>query len=41
MNENLGMASKSTGMGPKKVNAKPIVESNEMVDRFKKLAGII
>ena len=35
------MASRSAGMGPKKVDAKPIVESNEMVDRFKKLAGII
>jgi hypothetical protein len=35
------MASKSVGMGPKKVNSKPIVESNIMVDRFKKLAGII
>jgi hypothetical protein len=41
VNESIGMASKSAGMGPKKVNAKPIVESNEMVDRFKKLAGII
>ena len=41
MNESLGMASKAVGVGPKKVNAKPIVESNEMVDRFKKLAGII
>ena len=41
MNESIGMASKSAGIGPKKVNAKPIVESNEMVDRFKKLAGII
>ena len=41
VNENIGMASKSAGLGPKKVNAKPIVESNIMVDRFKKLAGII
>ena len=35
------MASKAIGKGPKKVNAQPIVESNLMVDRFKKLAGII
>ena len=41
VNESISMASKSIGMGPKKVNAKPIVESNVMVDRFKKLAGII
>jgi hypothetical protein len=41
LNESIGMASKSIGIGPKKVDAKPIVESNEMVSRFKKLAGII
>jgi hypothetical protein len=42
VNESIGMASKSVGVGPKKVNnSKPIVESNIMVDRFKKLAGII
>ena len=41
VNESISMASKSVGVGPKKVNAKPIVESNQMVDRFKKLAGII
>ena len=39
--ENLGRASKSAGIAPKKANKKPIVESNQMVDRFKKLAGII
>jgi hypothetical protein len=41
MNESIGMASKSAGMGPKKIKSAPIVESNQMVDRFKKLAGII
>ena len=41
VNESISMASKSVGVGPKKVDAKPIVESNIMVDRFKKLAGII
>jgi hypothetical protein len=41
VNESIGMASRAIGKGPKKVNAKPIVESNQMVDRFKKLAGII
>ena len=41
VNESISMASKSIGVGPKKVDAKPIVESNIMVDRFKKLAGII
>ena len=41
VNESISMASKSIGVGPKKVDAKPIVESNVMVDRFKKLAGII
>ena len=40
VNENLGRASKaiSTPSAPSK---KPIVESNEMVMRFQKLAGII
>ena len=41
VNESIGMASKAIGKGPKKIEAKPIVESNQMVDRFKKLAGII
>ena len=41
VNESISMASKSVGIGPKKVDAKPIVESSQMVDRFKKLAGII
>ena len=41
MNESIGMASKSAGIGPKKIKSTPIVESNEMVNRFKKLAGII
>ena len=41
INESIGMASKSAGIGPKKVKSAPIVESNEMVNRFKKLAGII
>ena len=36
----IGRASK-TLHAPKKANKKPIVESNQMVDRFKKLAGII
>lgn len=40
VNESIGMASKAIGKGPKKVESKPIVESNQMVDRFKKLAGI-
>ena len=35
--ENLGRASKSAGVSVKK----PIVESNEMINRFQKLAGII
>jgi hypothetical protein len=39
-NVNLGRASK-TVIGKSKASKKPIVESNEMVDRFKKLAGII
>jgi hypothetical protein len=37
VNESLGFASKAMGTSPKT----PIVESNMMVDRFKKLAGII
>ena len=41
INERIGMASKAAGIGPKKVKSVPIVESNEMVNRFKKLAGII
>ena len=36
--ENLGRASKPAGMAPIR---KPIVESNDMVARFQKLAGII
>ena len=39
--ENLGRASKSTGIAPKKNNPQPIIESSQMIDRFKKLAGII
>jgi len=39
--ESIGRASKPSGIAPKKNNPKPIVESNQMVDRFKKLAGII
>jgi hypothetical protein len=35
--ENLGRASKSAGVSVKK----PIVESNDMINRFQKLAGII
>ena len=40
VNENLGRASKSIST-PKAPNKKPIVESDEMVLRFQKLAGII
>ena len=40
VNENLGRASKSIST-PKAPSKKPIVESNEMVMRFQKLAGII
>jgi hypothetical protein len=40
VNENLGRASKSI-LTPKAPSKKPIVESNEMVMRFQKLAGII
>lgn len=39
VNEVKGSASKVMGTAP--TTKKPIVESNEMVDRFKKLAGII
>jgi hypothetical protein len=39
--ENLGRASKYAGIAPNKGNSQPIIESNQMVDRFKKLAGII
>ena len=39
-NVNLGRASK-TVVGKANTSKKPIVESNEMVNRFKKLAGII
>lgn len=39
VNEVKGSASKATGTAP--VVKQPIVESNEMVNRFKKLAGII
>ena len=41
VNENLGRASKSAGMAVRKTTKQPIVESNEMVMRFQKLAGII
>jgi hypothetical protein len=37
VNESMGFASKAMGTSTKS----PIVESNMMVDRFKKLAGII
>ena len=40
INENLGRASKSVST-PSAPSRKPIVESNEMVMRFQKLAGII
>jgi len=40
VNENLGRASKSI-TGPKSTSKTPIVESDEMVKRFQKLAGII
>ena len=39
-NVHLGRASKTT-VGKSNTAKKPIVESNEMVNRFKKLAGII
>jgi len=39
INEVKGSASKATGTAP--VAKQPIVESDAMVDRFKKLAGII
>jgi hypothetical protein len=35
--ESLGMASKPAGVAPKQ----PIVESDQMVQRFQKLAGIL
>ena len=38
VNENYGSASKGTGTTKTK---QPIVESNDMVSRFQKLAGII
>ena len=41
VNENLGRASKSAGIAVKKIAKKPIVESDEMVKRFQKLAGIL
>ena len=41
VNENLGRASKSAGIAVKKTAKQPIVESDEMVKRFQKLAGII
>ena len=41
VNENLGRASKSAGMAVRKTSKKPIVESDEMVKRFQKLAGIL
>jgi hypothetical protein len=41
VNENLGRASRSMSAPSISTNKKPIVESNEMVMRFQKLAGII
>jgi len=41
VNENLGRASKSAGMTVRKTTKQPIVESDEMVKRFQKLAGIL
>ena len=41
VNENLGRASKSAGIAVKKTAKQPIVESDEMVKRFQKLAGIL
>ena len=41
VNENLGRASKSISTPTRVTSKKPIVESNEMVMRFQKLAGII
>ena len=41
VNENLGRASKSAGMAVRKTTKQPIVESDEMVKRFQKLAGIL
>jgi hypothetical protein len=41
VNENLGRASKSAGIAVRKTSRQPIVESDEMVKRFQKLAGIL
>jgi len=41
VNENLGRASKAAGIAVKKTAKQPIVESDEMVKRFQKLAGIL
>ena len=41
VNENLGRASKAAGIAVRKTAKKPIVESDEMVKRFQKLAGIL
>ena len=41
VNENLGRASRSAGMAVRKTAKQPIVESDEMVKRFQKLAGIL
>ena len=41
VNENLGRASKSAGIAVRKTAKQPIVESDEMVKRFQKLAGIL
>ena len=41
VNENLGRASKSAGIAVRKTTKQPIVESDEMVKRFQKLAGIL
>ena len=41
VNENLGRASKSAGIAVRKTSKRPIVESDEMVKRFQKLAGIL
>ena len=41
INENLGRASKAAGIAVKKTSKQPIVESDEMVKRFQKLAGIL
>jgi hypothetical protein len=41
VNENLGRASKAAGIAVRKTAKQPIVESDEMVKRFQKLAGIL